>query len=84
MEKVRDREPMVFLVFRNADHSPAGLGTAKATAEVTTTTEETRDAATSTEDSPATLPVGIISVHGFITSETVVETERSLVCICKK
>ena len=84
-EKVRDREPMVFLVFRNPDHSPAGLGTAKASAEASTTTEETRDAATSTEecDSPATKPVGIISVHGFISSETVVETERSVVCICK-
>ena len=83
-EKVSDREPMVFLVFRNPDHSPAGLGTAKASAEASTTTEESRDAATSTEDSPATKPVGIISVHGFITSETVVETERSVVCICKK
>ena len=82
-EKVRDREPMVFLVFRNPDHSPAGLGTAKASAEASTTTEESRDAATSTEDSPATKPVGIISVHGFISSETVVKTERSVVCICK-
>ena len=80
---MRDREPMVFLVFRNPDHSPAGLGTAKASTEASTTTEESRDAATSTEDSPATKPVGIISVHGFISSETVVETERSVVCICK-
>ena len=52
-EKVRDREPMVFLVFCNPDQSPAGLGTAKASAtattEASTTTEEIRDTATSTE-----------------------------------
>ena len=73
--EMRVRVPMVFLIFRNAD-PPAGLAPAKPTADVATSTEETRDATTSTQDSPATLPVGILSIHGFISSETVEETER--------